>query len=56
MNKEKREPDCHYLEEEKRIREEKIKQWKASQIRPPMGVAPALLNAGVQPYDATINF
>jgi hypothetical protein len=44
------------LEEEKRIREEKIKQWKASQIRPPMGVAPALLNAGVQPYDATINF
>ena len=44
------------IEEEKRIREEKIKQWKASQIRPPMGVAPALLNAGVQPYDATINF
>jgi hypothetical protein len=44
------------LEEEKRIREEKLKQWKASQIRPPMGVAPALLNAGVQPYDSTINF
>jgi hypothetical protein len=44
------------LEEEKRIKEEKLKQWKASQIRPPMGVAPALLNAGVQPYDSTINF
>lgn len=44
------------LEEEKRIREEKLKQWKASQIRPPMGVAPALLNAGVQPYDSSINF
>jgi hypothetical protein len=44
------------LEEEKRITAEKLKQWKASQIRPPMGVAPALLNAGVQPYDSTINF
>jgi hypothetical protein len=44
------------LEEEKRIKEEKLKQWKASQIRPPMGVAPALLNAGVQPYDSIINF
>ena len=44
------------LEEEKRVKEEKLKQWKASQIRPPMGVAPALLNAGVQPYDSTINF
>jgi hypothetical protein len=44
------------LEEEKRITAEKLKQWKASQIRPPMGVAPALLNAGVQPYDSSINF
>ena len=44
------------LEEEKRITAEKLKQWKASQIRPPMGVAPALLNAGVQPYDSIINF
>ena len=44
------------LEEEKRITAEKLKQWKASQISPPMGVAPALLNAGVQPYDSSINF
>ena len=44
------------LEEEKRLHAEKVQQWKESQIRPPMGVAPALLNAGVQPYDATINF
>ena len=44
------------LAEEKRLHAEKVQQWKESQIRPPMGVAPALLNAGVQPYDATINF
>ena len=44
------------LEEEKRITAEKLKQWKASQISPPMGVAPALLNAGIQPYDSSINF
>jgi hypothetical protein len=43
------------LAEEKRLHSEKVQQWKESQIRPPMGVAPALLNAGVQPYDATIN-
>jgi hypothetical protein len=48
----------HYrdLAEQKRLKEEKQKQWQASQLRPPMGVAPALLNAGVQPYDASINF
>jgi len=44
------------LAEEKRLHAEKVQKWKESQIRPPMGVAPALLNAGVQPYDATINF
>jgi hypothetical protein len=44
------------LEEQKRLNEDKQKQWNASQVRPPMGVAPALLNEGVQPYDSTINF
>ena len=44
------------LAEDKRLHAEKAQQWKESQVRPPMGVAPALLNAGVQPYDATINF
>ena len=44
------------LDEQRRVNEEKQQQWQASQVRPPMGVAPALLNAGVQPYDSSINF